>query len=583
MMKKLELKKKKENIPGLGGWGLADVADGGSQLSEAKAKRAAGGAGDARAGMGKQVHLVFRGSRVAGGGRRLPLLSAASRTAAASRRGSRARVPGGGFRALNDAFPFSVGSPHLAHLARPSRDVVVKSRVSEEESSLPTEGEGGVRVLVVGGGGREHALVWGLARSRRCGRVYCAPGNAGIALEPNTVLLGKSDLDCDDHEAVVQFCEREGVSLVVIGPEAELVAGLADALRSRGIRAFGPSRAAAQLEGSKTFMKDVCRKYGIPTASYEAFDEAEAALSYLRRPETSFPIVVKADGLAAGKGVVIAQDLPDAEAAVESMLLGKQFGDAGASVVIEDFLAGEEASFFVIVDANGTSVKLHSAQDHKAAYDGDVGPNTGGMGAYSPAPVVTERVEAEVMSRVVEPLVRGLREEGCPFQGVIFAGLMIDGSDVKVLEFNVRFGDPECEVLLYRMRSDLLDLVLAACDGALDDFGEIEWDEDPALVVVMAARGYPGSYEKGTLIDLPTAVSSDDDPAKVFHANTKSGEGGEVLAAGGRVLAVAAKGGSVGEAQRRAYEAVDAVDWPEGFCRRDIGWRAVEREEKKGV
>jgi len=441
-----------------------------------------------------------------------------------------------------------------------------------------------VRVLVVGGGGREHALVWAMARSSQCARIFCAPGNAGIEREPKTSLVSKEELDCDKHEDVVEFCNENGVSLVVIGPEAELVAGLADSLRENGIRAFGPSRKAAQLEGSKTFMKDLCDKYGIPTAGYEVFVDPEKAKAYLGRKD-EFPVVVKADGLAAGKGVVVAQTMEEATEAVDSMLLGNRFGSAGSSIVIEDFLAGEEASFFVIVDSKGNTQPLHSAQDHKAAYDGDRGPNTGGMGAYSPAPVLTPEMEAEVMESVIEPLVRGLREEGCPFQGVIFAGLMIDDEGaVKVLEFNVRFGDPECEVLMHRLQTDLLDIILSSCDGTLDKFDDdgegIQWRDDPALVVIMAAEGYPGEYDKGTVIKM-IEEEEGGGGAKVFHAGTKEGEEGETLAVGGRVLAVTASGSTVKEAQKKAYEAVDnRIDWPQGFCRRDIGWRAVQREER---
>lgn len=440
--------------------------------------------------------------------------------------------------------------------------------------------EGSLNVLVVGGGGREHALVWGIAQSPLCEKVFCAPGNAGIGMEPKTRNVGKADLDPSDHDGVVAFCRSNRIDLCVIGPEAELCAGLADALRASGIRAFGPSKTAAQLEGSKTFMKNLCDKCGIPTAGYETFADAELAKAHLRSRGDDFPVVVKADGLAAGKGVVVAATMAEACDAVDAMLLDKAFGQAGDTLVIEDFLRGEEASFFVIVDAKGNVLPLHSAQDHKAAYDGDKGPNTGGMGAYSPAPVVTPAIEAQVMSEVIRPLVSGLEASGAPFQGVIFAGLMIEDGRAKVLEFNVRFGDPECEVLLYRLRSDLLEILLAACDGTLDAFDgerEVKWAEDAALVVVMAAKGYPGSYQKGTVIG--GAEGAAPEGAKVFHANTSlDSANGSVLAAGGRVLAVTAMGKSVGDAQARAYEAVDAIDWPEGFCRRDIGWRAVERE-----
>ena len=324
-------------------------------------------------------------------------------------------------------------------------------------------------------------------------------------------------------------------------------------------------------------MKNICDKYGIPTADYASFTEAEAAKTYIRGKQA--PIVVKADGLAAGKGVVVAQTLEEACEAVDSMLLGKQFGDAGSSIVVEEFLTGEEASFFVIVDSNGNVKALHSAQDHKAAYDGDKGPNTGGMGAYSPAPVVNEKVEKQVMEEVISPLVKGLAAEGCPFQGVIFAGLMVDSDTgmAKVLEFNVRFGDPECEVLMYRLQTDLLDVLLSACEGTLDQMRPLEWLPESALVVIMAASGYPGSYEKGTVIRGEENVTSEN--VKVFHANTSlCEETGDLKVAGGRVLAVTATGQTVQEAQRRAYsEGVDVIQWPQGYCRRDIGWRAIER------
>jgi phosphoribosylamine--glycine ligase len=434
-------------------------------------------------------------------------------------------------------------------------------------------------VLVIGGGGREHALVWGVAKSPKAKTIFCAPGNAGIGQEPKAQCV--KALDTSNDQQVVSFCKENGIDLAVVGPEAELVSGLADDLRRNGIRAFGPSSKAAQLEGSKTFMKDICEKYGIPTAKHQSFTRADEAKKYIRNErerdssDKPRPIVVKADGLAAGKGVVLAETVEEACDAVDSMLLDGQFGSAGESVVVEEYLTGEEASFFVIVDSEGNFKPLHSAQDHKAAYDGDKGPNTGGMGAYSPAPIVDRETERKVMERIISPLVKGLEQEGCAFQGVIFAGLMVDESgDPKVLEFNVRFGDPECEVLMYRLQSDLLEVLLAACDGRLDQLDDLQWLQESALVVIMAAQGYPGSYQKGTVIQGEDNVTE----AKVFHANTSRCEDtGNTLSAGGRVLAVTAKGKSVKEAQEKAYKGVDAMDWPQGFCRRDIGWRAIGR------
>ena len=422
-----------------------------------------------------------------------------------------------------------------------------------------------MRILVVGGGGREHALCWAIAASPLCDQLYCAPGNAGIAREATCVPIGAEDLD-----ALLAFAREEAIDVVVVGPEAPLVLGLADRLAEAGIKVFGPSAAAAALEGSKAFMKDLCAKYGIPTAAYRRFTDAAAAKAYLR--ERGAPIVVKADGLAAGKGVTVAATLAEAERAVDAALVAGAFGRAGAEVVIEERLEGEEASVFALVDGK-TVLPLASAQDHKQVGDGDTGPNTGGMGAYSPAPIMTEAMAGRVMDEILRPTVRAMREEGRPYKGVLYGGLMITAEGPKLLEYNVRFGDPECQVLMARLKSDLLPALIATSDGVLGSF-DLRWHEEAALVVVLAAKGYPGAYEKGSVIRGVEAAERDD-KVVVFHAGTKRGEDGALLANGGRVLGVTALGATVAEAQRRAYAAVDRIDWPEGFCRRDIGWRAV--------
>ena len=423
-----------------------------------------------------------------------------------------------------------------------------------------------MRILVVGGGGREHALCWAIAASPLCDQLYCAPGNAGIAREATCVPIGAEDLD-----ALLAFARDEAIDVVVVGPEAPLVLGLADRLGEAGIKVFGPSAAAAALEGSKAFMKDLCAKYGIPTAAYRRFTDAAAAKAYLR--ERGAPIVVKADGLAAGKGVTVAATLAEAERAVDAALVAGAFGRAGAEVVIEERLEGEEASVFALVDGK-TVLPLASAQDHKQVGDGDTGPNTGGMGAYSPAPIMTEAMAGRVMDEILRPTVRAMREEGRLYKGVLYGGLMITAEGPKLLEYNVRFGDPECQVLMARLKSDLLPALIATSDGVLGSF-DLRWHEEAALVVVLAAKGYPGAYEKGSVIRGVEAAERDD-KVVVFHAGTKRGEDGALLANGGRVLGVTALGATVAEAQRRAYAAVDRIDWPEGFCRRDIGWRAVK-------
>ncbi len=424
-----------------------------------------------------------------------------------------------------------------------------------------------MNILLLGSGGREHALAWKIAASPLVDKFWCAPGNAGIAREAACV-----PLDAADNAAVIGFCQRESVDLVVVGPEAPLAAGLVDDLDAAGITAFGPRRAAAMLEASKSFTKALCRERGIPTAAYEAFAEAEPAKAYVR--QQGAPIVVKADGLAAGKGVTVATSVEEAEAAIDAI-----FTEPGAAVVIEDMLVGEEASFFVLCDGEH-ALPLATAQDHKRAFDGDQGPNTGGMGAYSPAPVMTDAMCKRAMDEIVLPTLDAMRARGTPFKGVLFAGLMITDEGPKLIEYNVRFGDPECQVLMLRLMSDIVPALLAACDGLLNSF-DLRWFPEPALTVVMAARGYPGSYVKGSRIE-GLAEAAQVEGVEIFHAGTKV-EGDAITANGGRVLNVTASAPTIGEAQRRAYEAVDRIRWPEGFCRRDIGWRAVERERDAHV
>ena len=426
-----------------------------------------------------------------------------------------------------------------------------------------------MNVLLIGSGGREHALAWAISASPLLGRLYCAPGNAGIAEVAQCV-----DLDIGDHAAVVRFCLANSIDLVVVGPEAPLVAGLADDLVAAKIKVFGPSRAAAQLEGSKGFTKDLCREFSIPTGAYGRFDNARGAKAYLARQP--LPIVIKADGLAAGKGVVIAETKAAAEEAIDACFAGA-FGAAGAELVIEEFLVGEEASFFALVDGTH-ALPLATAQDHKRVGDGDTGPNTGGMGAYSPAPVMTPEMIRRTMDEIIRPTVAGMARRGTPFRGVLFLGVMVTDSGPKLYEYNVRFGDPECQVLMMRLKSDLLAALVATADGVLKNF-DLRWHEDAALTVVMAAKGYPGAYQKDTPIaglDRARAVEG----VEVFHAGTRR-DGDRLLAVGGRVLSVTARGKTVSEAQRRAYEAVRSIDWPGGFYRTDIGWRAIAREKDR--
>jgi phosphoribosylamine--glycine ligase len=423
-----------------------------------------------------------------------------------------------------------------------------------------------MHILLLGSGGREHALAWKIAASPLVTKLWCAPGNAGIAREAECLAL-----DIADHAAVIDFCKRNAVDLVVVGPETPLAAGIVDDLASAGIKAFGPSKQAAQLEASKGFTKALCSEFDIPTGSYGRFTNADEALAHVRAKGA--PIVVKADGLAAGKGVVVAKTLREAEEAVAKMFDGA-FGAAGAEVVIEEFLSGREISFFALSDGD-TAIPLASAQDHKRAFDHDQGPNTGGMGAYSPTPLVTGEINAEIMAKIIVPTVNGMKARGTPFRGVLYAGVMLTPEGPKLFEYNVRFGDPECQVLMLRMMSDIVPALLACCDGQLKNF-DLRWFDVPALTVVMAAKGYPGEYAKGTRIEgLDEAARVEG--VEIFHAGTISKDG-HILANGGRVLNICATGKTVTEAQRRAYQAVDRIQWPEGFCRRDIGWQAVERE-----
>jgi phosphoribosylamine--glycine ligase len=427
-----------------------------------------------------------------------------------------------------------------------------------------------MNLLLLGSGGREHALAWKIAASPLVDRLYCAPGNAGIARDAELV-----GLDSADHAAVVDFCKAERVDFVVVGPEGPLAAGIVDDLEAAGIKAFGPRRAAARLEGSKAFAKDLCRAHAIPTAEYARFTAAVPAKAYVRHKGA--PIVVKADGLAAGKGVVVAETVEEAQAAIDMMLSGG-LGAAGAEIIIEECLVGEEASFFALCDGE-SSIPLASAQDHKRAFDGDRGPNTGGMGAYSPAPVMTEELSRRAMDEIVVPTLRAMKATGAPFKGVLYAGLMITAQGPKLIEFNVRFGDPECQVLMLRLKSDLVPALIAARDGVLKSF-DLRWHADVALAVVMAADGYPGTYAKGSAIEGLDAAAAIEG-VEIFHAGTRA-EGGKILADGGRVLDVCALGRSVEQARERAYAAIEKINWPEGFCRRDIGWRAVKRDTAEG-
>jgi phosphoribosylamine--glycine ligase len=421
-----------------------------------------------------------------------------------------------------------------------------------------------LRVLVVGSGGREHALVWSIAASPLATEIYCAPGNAGIAEDAICVPIQATDVD-----GLVSFAQKERIDLVVIGPEAALAAGLADALEAEGLLAFGPSAKATEIESSKGFMKDLCARIGVPTAAYKRFDDREKAAAYVR--DEGAPIVVKADGLAAGKGVVVAQTVEEALKAIDACFDGS-FGDAGAEVVIEECLVGDEVSFFALVDGQD-ALPFSSAQDHKRAFDGDIGPNTGGMGAYSPAPMMTEEMTETVMSEIIRPVVEAMKDDGRPFKGILFAGLMMTDSGPKVIEFNARFGDPETQAILPRLRSDFLPALVVAAEGGLKHF-DLRWKTESCLTVVMAAKGYPGSYEKGSIIrniEAANAIKG----VTVFHAGTVQADD-DILSAGGRVLAVTGEGQELKDARDLAYSGIESIDWPEGFWRKDIGHRALK-------
>ena len=428
-----------------------------------------------------------------------------------------------------------------------------------------------MNILLIGSGGREHALAWKMSSSPLLTKMWCAPGNPGIAQDAECIAL-----DVADHAAVIQFCKQNKVDLVVVGPEAPLAAGIIDDLASAGIKAFGPSKAASQLESSKGFTKDLCKANNIPTAAYERFRDADKAKAYIRKQGA--PIVVKADGLAAGKGVVVAMTRDEADAAID-LMLGGGFGAAGAEAVVEEFLEGEEASFFVLCDGEH-GLPLATAQDHKRAFDGDKGPNTGGMGAYSPAPVMTNAMVARTMTEIINPTLRAMAAKGMHYKGMLFAGLMITKDGPKLIEYNARFGDPETQVLMLRLMSDLIPALLASVDGQLKNF-DLRWFPEPALTVVMAAKGYPGDYAKGSRIEgLDEAAKVEG--VEIFHAGTKA-NGTDILANGGRVLNITASGKTVSEAQRRAYDAIGCIKWPQGFYRRDIGWQAIAREKGETI
>jgi phosphoribosylamine--glycine ligase len=421
-----------------------------------------------------------------------------------------------------------------------------------------------MRILVVGGGGREHALCWAISASPLCTKLFCAPGNAGIADVAECV-----DVGAEDIPGQVALAQRLEIDFVVIGPDAPLVAGMADALTAAGIKVFGPSKRAAQLEGSKSFTKELCRKHNIPTAAYERFTETAAAEAYIRKQGA--PIVVKADGLAAGKGVIVAATVEQAIAAARDMLEGNRFGASGSSIVVEEFMDGEEVSLFALSDGEHV-LPLVGAQDHKRAFDNDKGPNTGGMGAYSPIPILDQTMTDRALKEIILPTVDAMKEAGTPFKGVLYAGLMIGKNGPRLVEYNCRFGDPECQVLMMRLKSDILPALIACVDGGLKHF-DLRWSDETALTVIMATKGYPDSYPKGSEIrglDAAAKVPG----VQIFHAGTKR-DGDRMLANGGRVLNVTAMARTVQEARDRAYRAVDLIDWPEGFCRRDIAWRAV--------
>lgn len=424
-----------------------------------------------------------------------------------------------------------------------------------------------MKVLVIGSGGREHTLCWAIAKSPKCSKLYCAPGNAGISGVAECVPIKANDI-----ERLLDFSKAKKIDFVVVGPEAPLVAGIVDELEEIGIKAFGPSAAAARIEGSKIFMKDLCAKYDIPTAESASFNECDTAKEYIRAHGA--PIVIKADGLASGKGVILCRNVNEAFAAIDHIMTERAFGAAGDLVIIEELLHGEEASFFALVDGH-TALPLVSAQDHKSAFDGNTGPNTGGMGAYTPTPVMTPEIEKAVMRDIIRPTVNAMAAEGHPYKGVLYAGLMIDDGKPKLLEYNARFGDPECQPIMMRLKSDALEMLLSCAEGRLDKL-QLDWHAGTAMVVVMANKGYPMAYERGSEIKGLESVSAIDN-VTVFHAGTKA-NGNKILADGGRVLGITALASGIVEARKKAYSVIDRIDWPQGFYRHDIGWRALDRK-----
>lgn len=432
-----------------------------------------------------------------------------------------------------------------------------------------------MKILLAGSGGREHALAWKISQSPKCEKLFCAPGNAGIADVAECV-----DIAAEDIEGIKKFVKENKIDFVVVGPEQPLVDGLGSALRAEGIKVFGPSTEAAQMEGSKGFMKDFCARHNIPTAKYARFKSIDKAKAYIR--EQGAPIVIKTDGLAAGKGVIIAETVEKAEETVTDMLSGNAFGAAGTEIVIEEFMDGEELSYFALADGENY-LPLTSAQDHKRVGDGDTGLNTGGMGAYSPAHFITPELEQKIIDQIIRPTVDGMKEDGTPFKGVLFAGLMIINGEPKLIEYNIRFGDPECQPIMLRLESDLVELLLATDNETLSDCqGQVQWSDQATLCVVMAANGYPGSYEKGTEIKNASALQGMDDVV-LFHAGTMTDNSGAMVNSGGRVLGVTGIGNTIAAAQSKAYEGVEKIDWPDGFCRSDIGWRAIKADQNKAA
>ena len=426
-----------------------------------------------------------------------------------------------------------------------------------------------MKILVVGSGGREHSLCWAIAKSKKCHQLICAPGNAGIANLAQCV-----DINAENIDGIIEFSISNQIDLVVIGPETPLVMGIADRLRQHGIKTFGPNMAAAKLEASKGHMKDFLKKYNIPTAEYARFSNIKMAKDYIINK--GVPIVIKTDGLAAGKGVTVATDMDMALKAIDDAMMNGIFGDAGNEIIIEEFMSGEELSYFAICDGK-IALPFGSAQDHKAAFDGDKGPNTGGMGAYSPAPILTSAMEKLIIDDIITPTINGMIKEGAPFNGILFAGLMITDKGPRLIEYNIRFGDPECQTLMLRLKSDIVDILMAAADGKLDGIA-VNWHNYCAVNVVMAASGYPATYEKNTVIkDIEMAENIDS--CTVFHAGTKLNDNGELTAIGGRVLNICATGKNVTQARDAAYMAVNKINWPDGFYRRDIAWRAIAREK----